>query len=489
MVKSERWALAAVLALTGCLAACGGGGHARSSAATGPTRATAREAAAYANLWVSPSGGRCKRRSAPGPEIAAQDCGSFGAAYQAAHCGDVVNIDAGDYGASQSLVDRPSLDACSRPVEFRATAGVPRSSVVLEYLSAGTGAQANTNGASNWTLQGVTVKSAINLYPPSRNVTIRDVQGGTLTIVATSNVTVENSNWGPCYNLISLTSGKTANGQAAPTFSPNPAVTCNGNIKINGTWTQANGTVYHLNGLTFKKNVIHDFIDDNSNPYWDHFECMFVNGGTNITIDSNKFYDCQIYSIFLQPFSGYPITSLTIQNNWFWANQEGEGSCASNGSCPPSRPWSSALDFGEETSSDVKDVLVRYNSFDPQDGIIVDGTPPDSASAVRFIGNIVGNSGYGRCISGASYSYNIWLTQDASHPGTCGATDIERSTSPYIRASDSGSTLDNLGLRCATRARDFVKPNAPDYQLNYDIAGTSRNPNGPRDAGAVERTC
>jgi hypothetical protein len=485
-MKERRWAMAFVVALSGCLAACGGGRHGLSSKAT---TATVGEESAHANLWVSPPGGRCTRRPTPGPEIATQDCGSFEAAYQVAQCGDVVNIDAGDYGASQSLVDRPALDVCARPVEFRAAAGAPRSSIVLDQLSAGTGTQANTNGASNWTLQGITVRSTINLYPPSRNITIDDVQGGTLTIFATTDLTVENSNWGPCYNLISLTSGKNANGQPAPTYSPNPAITCNASIKIGGSWTQANGAVYHLNRLTIRHNVIHDFIDDNSNPYYDHFECMFIDGGANITIDSNKFYDCQIYSIFLQPFSGYPITNLTIQNNWFWANQDLEGSCASNGSCSAAKPRSSALDFGEETSSDVKNVLVRFNSFDPQDGIVVDGTPPDSASGVRFIGNIIGNSGYGQCIAGASYSYNVWLTQDAPHPGTCGPRDIEESTAPFAARGNSGFTLSDLSLRCGSRARGFVKPNNADYQLDYDIDGKPRNPNGPRDAGAVERNC
>lgn len=400
-----------------------------------------------------------------------------------------MNIAAGSYGGSQNLADRTTLDGCSKPVELRGTPGTARSAVVFAGISSGAGTEANTDGASNWVLSGVTVKSNIDLYPPSRNVTIDDVQGGTLTIVATTNVTIEKSNWGPCYNLISLASGKNGNGEAAPTFSPNPAITCNSNLKIDGTWTEQNGTIYHLNRLTIRNNVIHDFIDDNSNPYYGHFECMFVDGGTNITIDSNKFYNCQIYSIFLQPFSGYPITDLTIQNNWFWATQGVEGSCTADRRCPAAGARISALDFGEETPSDVTHVLVRYNSFGPENGIAVDGTAPDSQSDVRFVGNIIGNSGYGYCIPGAVYSYNIWLTEDASHPGTCGSTDIEESASPFVASGNSGSTVVDLTLRCGSPARDFVKPNAPDYQLGYDINGRSRDPNGPRAAGAVEPAC
>jgi hypothetical protein len=364
--------------------------------------------AVRANLWVSPSGGSCVRQATAGAEVGGQDCGSLNAAYQAASCGDRVYIDAGTYSAEQDLVDKPSLDSCSDPVVFENAPGTTRSQVVFSStnlgqagyganpggIDSGNDSQGTTNGASNWMLEGVTVKQQISLFPPTHGVTIDDVQGGTMTIAATSDVTVEYSNFGPCYNLVTTTSGQTnANGQAGPTFSPDPAVSCNSNIKISGTWTQADGTVYDLNGLTFKNNVIHDFIDDNSNASTDHFECMFINGGSNITLDSNKFYDCQIYSIFLQPFSGYPINGLTIENNWFWADQNLEGACSANGSCPAAAARDSALDFGEPSSSDVTNVLVRYNSFDPSDGITLDGTAPSSSSNVRFIGNIVGDSG------------------------------------------------------------------------------------------------
>ena len=458
-----------------------------------------------ANLWVSTSGGSCARESTLGAEVPSGDCGSLNAAYQAASCGDRVYIDAGDYAAEQDLVDKPSLDSCSVPVVFENAPGTTQSEVVFSNtnlgragyaanpggIDSGNDSQGNTNGASNWTLEGVTVKQEITLFPPTANVTIDNVQGGAMSIAATKNVTVENSNFGPCYNLVTTTTGQTnANGQAGPTFSPNPSVSCNSNIKIMGTWTQQSGTVYNLNGLTFKNNVIHDFIDDNSDEATDHFECMFIDGGANITLDSNKFYDCQIYSIFLQPFSGYPITGLTIQNNWFWADQNVEGPCSANGNCPAPPARDSALDFGESSSSDVSNVLVRYNSFDPNDGITVDGAAPSAASNVRFVGNIVGNSGYKPCIVGATYGYNVWLTTDTSQSTPCGTGDSTQATSPFVTSRQTGSTPDDLHLACNNYARSYVTPNSSDDQLNNDIDGNARNPNGPRDAGAsAESAC
>lgn len=443
-----------------------------------------------ANLWVSPSGGSCERQATAGAEVASHDCGSLGAAYAAASCGDVINIDAGTYSADQSLADKPALDSCASRVTMEAAPGVSQSSVVFSTISSGNGTQGNTNGASNWVLRGVTAKTMINVYPPSTNVTVDDVHGGTMTITATNNVTVQNSNFGPCYNLITLPAAQNNdNGQPGPTYSPNPAVTCNSNFKINGTWTQQSGQVYDLNGLTITNDVIHDFIDDNSNTSTDHFECMFINGGSNITIDSTKFYDCQIYSIFLQPFSGYPISGLTIQNDWFWANQNASGSCASNGCSSVGAPRNSAVDFGESTSTDVTNVLVRYNSFDPADGIMIDGTNPGPGTNIRFLGNIFGNSGYLPCLTNASYGYNVWFSAQSSFHGTCGTGDVNNTaTSPFVSTGNSGNTLDDLHLICNSYPQNYVTANTTDYQLNFDAQGETRATNGPRDAGAEAAT-
>ena len=113
-------------------------------------------------------------------------------------------------------------------------------------------AGSNQHSASNWTLQNATVTGGFALFAPGHNITINHVQTGNFYMGGPWNVTVENSNLGPCYNLVSLPAGQTnGNGDPGPTYSPNPAVSCNNNIKLDSDGTLAN--------ITFKNNVIHDF--------------------------------------------------------------------------------------------------------------------------------------------------------------------------------------------------------------------------------------
>ena len=431
-----------------------------------------------ANLWVSQAGGSCSRQAVAGLEIPSQDCGSLDAAYKAAQCGDVVNISPGTY-PQQSLVDDSAHDTCSSAIVFDGSPSGPRSSVVLAGVDGGS----DDHSASNWTLQNATVTAGLSLWAPGHDITINDDQTGDFYMGGPWNVTVENSNLGPCYNAISLPAGQSnETGQPGPTYSPNPAVRCNSNIKLDSDGSLAN--------ITFKNNVIHDFLDDDSNTYYDHFECMFIDGGTNITVDSNEFYDCQIYAIFIQPFEGYPLNGLTIQNNWFWADQGIMGACASEGNCPAENAGGVHADtvvFGDETSTDVSNVLIRYNSFDPCCGIANEATAPASSQNVRVVGNILGNTAT-NCISGLTYSYNLWETADHGALHTCGTGDATTAAAPFVATGGFGPALEDLHLRCGSPAQNFVTPTTSDYQLNYDINGNPRNSNGPRDAGASAET-
>ena len=456
----------------------GGGGGAGSGGSSG-----------VANLWVSTSGGSCGRQATAGAEVVSHDCGSLNAAYQAASCGDTIAIDAGTY-PDQALDDKAALDSCSSNVVFEAAPGLSRSQVVIgeDNGSSIDSGDSNGGGASSWTLQNVTVAANINLLPcpyssdptacstDAHNVTINNIQGGSF-FAWVPYLTVENSNFGPCYNLVSLPSGATnGNGDAGPTYSPNPAVMCNQNIKGFGAHT------------VFKNNVVHDFLDDDSNTYYDHFECMFIGQASNLTIDSDRFYDCQIYAIFVQNAGSGP---MTIQNNWFWASQGGMGACTSNGHCPAENAggnnnWS--ITDGDNGSSGcaTTNVTIRYNSFDPEAGFSNQsasgcGSP---GSSWKMVGNILGATG---CQGGMVYEYNLFLPGAG---GPCGTGDVQMSSgNPFVSTGNSGSTLDDLHLTCSSNPADnLVTPTTADYQLNYDIDSNARNTNGPRDAGASTAT-
>jgi len=409
---------------------------------------------ADANLWVSPSGGTCTRQASRGSEIPSEDCASLNAAYAAAQCGDIVNIDAGNYSATVQDIQDPRgytggspQDGCSSdPIVFEATPTAARSAVVFGTVEAGDGGEANTNGASNWTLQDVTVMRSINAYPPAQNITIDAVQGGGFYIDGVDGIKVENSTLGPCY------SGTIETGD------------CDNNIKIDTAWRQASGQTYTTTNVTFIHNTIHDF-ENNGNT---HFECMFLVGGTNIDIDSNRFIGCQNYAILIQNFRDTPFSNLIIQNNWFAETRDDVGSTQY------------AVDFGG--TGQENNILVRYNSFAPDEGVTDDGAIPAGTND-WVIGNIGGNDYYTNrslgCVPGLNYGYNLWSEV------ACGTGDSVQRTLPYV---STAAGAENFHLTPNSVAHDLVTPNTSDYQLDYDMDGNPRPPNGPRDAGSEQQT-
>jgi len=450
-----------------------------SGTVTGSPSTPPSSSGSVANLWVSVSGGSCVRQASAGAEVSSEDCGSLNAAYAAAECGDVVIIDAGSYG-EQNIQDPggyaggSAQDRCSGdPIVFEAAAGVAQSSVVISEVDAGLESDAATNGASNWTLQGVTVSQAITLYPPAGNIVINDDQTGGYYIDGVNGLTVENSTIGPCYSA-------PAAGQ------------CGNNIKITSGWQQyvngSYGSPITTQNVTFEHDTIHDFLNNATGAANAHFECFFLGGGSNILIDSNKIIGCENYGIFMQPQpdeSGATTNAfgqVTIQNNWFgeiWNNDE-SGDGIGQGSGTPNY----AIDFGDNNSSEViSNILIRFNSFAPNTGVDSDGTnyPPGTNDYV--IGNIGGNDYYADgtagCVAGVTYAYNIWTTY------ACSSTDAINATLPYLN-TQTGS--EDFHLTANSDAHDFVTPNTTNYQLGYDMDGNTRPTNGPRDTGSEQQT-
>ena len=408
---------------------------------------------ANANIWLSTAGGSCTRRSTPGSEISGHDCGSLNAAYQAASCGDIVNIDAGNYG-NQELYTDPSLAACASPVVIEPGPGVSQSQVIFDNIDSGHIGQDPTMGASNWTMQDITIQSEMTLMAPAEHDVLNDVQGGTMYISGAQNFTLENSNMGPCYNTLP---------------GPNLAIKCQSNFKID-----PDGTVPAV--VTTNINIVHDyfhdFIDNTNNPATDHDECVFINGGTNITFDSDKFSVCQLYAIFLQPYSGVPFVNLLIENNWF-SGTENSGSNADE----YGTPRNTAVEFGSNGPIGIDSTIVRYNSFAADEGITQStfGNTHDSGDAI--IGNILGNGG---CNEGLAYGYNVMINEPA-----CGAGDTEVASVPYVDSASTPEGANDFHLT-GSFGQNFVSPNMADYQLNYDLDGNLRPSSGPRDVGSEQ---
>ena len=108
----------------------------------------------------------------------------------------------------------------------------------------------------------------------------------------------------------------------------------------------------------------------------------------------------------------------------------------------------------------MTNLLFRYNSFDRCCGIGQEGSAPSNA---RAVGNTLG-PGAGTCIRGVTYSYNVWLGTGNDF-GPCGTGDVTTATNPFVTGGNSGSTLDDLHLRCGTLAQNFVPPNTSDLPI------------------------
>jgi hypothetical protein len=106
----------------------------------------------------------------------------------------------------------------------------------------------------------------------------------------------------------------------------------------------------------------HDLEYDASAP-GAHWECMYVNGGRNVTIRANRFERCAIFDLFVT-ISGPDAAALghenlTIEGNSF--------ASATNGLGTPSRGWSSlSLSWCQNASRQpaYRNVLIQGNDFD-----------------------------------------------------------------------------------------------------------------------------
>jgi hypothetical protein len=203
---------------------------------------------------------------------------------------------------------------------------------------------------------------------------------------------------------------------------------------------------------------------------------MFINGGSNITIDSNKWSDDVGYPIGIEPTSVSVGPNITIQNNWFELGKNNGQQSAVNFS-----GYSSPM-----PSNTVSGVTIRYNSTSANIGSFATAFSISSGavnlSNIQVIGNIGANN---TCYSGWTYAYNIWSSANSGK--ACAATDRTVSTLPYV---NGGIGTEDFHLTCGSIAQTFVTPNTSSYQLNYDIDGNVRSPVGPRTAGAsAEASC
>jgi hypothetical protein len=320
---------------------------------------------------------------------AATACGSLRAAYVAAQCGDVVLIQGGDYsGTRQFMTDVPSKDSCTSPVVMEAAPGavavfgvignynnMPGPSwVVFRNLSM-TGTKLGFGGSNGF-------------YVNGSHVTLDRITGGAFLVQGGRDVLIENSTFGPCSS------------------SDDGTTDCNLDAKVDNT------VAPYTAGVTIRNNTFKQFRVTRSG---DHWECLFIRGGQDIMVDSNRFHVCQNYGIFFQPTSGSPdgigADHTVVQNNWFDEIGGYQGV---------------ARQTGVDIAPYVKNTLIRYNSFD-QNSTITGNIAGNRGRHVRVYGNtgaLKWAFNYGFCVPGVLYSHNRWYTGGANlGNAVCSRTD------------------------------------------------------------------
>lgn len=268
--------------------------------------------------------------------------------------------------AGQAIVRAPAKRS-SRRVVFRPA---PRARVILRGLKLGTSVTSG-DGPRNLTIRGMRVVAAngkqlnVAAFAPTRNVVLRNLNAASFYLNGVRKFRVKGGDWGPC-----LSSG-------------NHVVDLCSNSKIDRNPLNNNITI---DGARF-----HDYrIVPGSGA---HFECMFIAGGTNITVRNSRFSDCEFYNIFIQ-YHGSPFNGLRIENNRFYTPWNGQGV----------RNRVSGVTFSGRGYV-WRDVLVRRNSFttaiQPDDG--------DSGGWINFrIVRNIGQVHQGCGLNGVAFKRNVW---------------------------------------------------------------------------------
>ena len=392
------------------------------------------------SVFVAPNGNdarSCKRRRAP--------CRTFNRAYRAARPGQVVQVAGGRYPGQtiRGVRGRRGPKVVFRPA--------PRARVVLGGLT--------FRGADFITVQGMRTaakrsepgrgnRHGIFVGPGSRYIKLRRMRAGSVSTWKADHVAVKGGSYGPCHAV-----------WGTENVCGNSRLDVSTNVRIN-------------------RALFHDYRFDESCFHGDcHWECMYINGGRNITITRSRFRDCAVFDIFATisgPDAGViGHRNLRIENNWFdtpWA--EAERSRA--------RSQAVSLAWCQNSPRGYRNVLVRFNSFQRNTGIEFD--PVDRGCVfenVRVVGNLLMYPG--SCKGGVVYRYNVWST--AWRRGKCHRTDRIRGRFPYVNRR-SGSRFNFHLRRYKTAAHNLVPRSAG---CPRDIDGQRRPKQRRCDAGSDER--
>jgi chitodextrinase len=278
------------------------------------TTAACSTSPAPTGVYLSPSGSDANSCTQASP------CRSFQRGYERANPGQTVFLAAGDYGSQdmrRSAAKTSSDDVVIEPA--------PGATVTVKGLRLG-------SGTANSGPEHLTIRNIRDSRSPQgefqfvgvNDITVENLDAANFYTNFSSNLTIRGGDWGPC-------------------TVPGPC----GNSKLD---VETGSNILVENALFHDYRIV---------PWsGEHFECMIVFGGRNLTIRGNTFRDCEFYDIFLQHpvwagsrFDGRAPESILIENNSFdvtWDNGS-DGRKSAVAFSPRRVPF--------------RDVLVRCNTF------------------------------------------------------------------------------------------------------------------------------
>jgi hypothetical protein len=284
------------------------------------------------NVYVSVNGNdsTCQQGNASLP------CKSFTKAYDIARNGDVVSVSAGTYPSQRIVRDEKYTTADTPDVIFRPAPGATVTVGNLEFGKSVPVEGGTANAPSNITVENMRddgASSGCDWYVGTDAYWVTIVNGDAcnLLIEQAKHTTVLGGDWGPC-------------------TVPGPC----SNMKI------VDSPYVTMDGMN-----VHDFrIVPGSG---EHFECMFIVSGRDITVRNSTFTNCEYYDIFVQRYYGTLEGFLLIEYNTFGVPWDGQGH--------QNRPG--ALAFSPR-GTPFRNVTIKCNTFAPGTGISVnddgDGT-------------------------------------------------------------------------------------------------------------------
>jgi hypothetical protein len=366
------------------------------------------------SVFLSPSGsdGNPCSRSAP--------CRSFQRGFSVAEPGQGVQLAGGNYGNQSIRGTKPAPGVTFEPA--------PDATVTVRELNTGDFGPVFAGGV---TFRDLVVQTRVNAIATQR-LALVNIDARNFYFNGVQDVLVKGGDWGPC------------------TSSVEP---CD-NSKID---RYASDTGYQNQNITVDGAYFHDYRIGNPS---DHFECMIIFSGSNITVKNSRFRNCEFYDIFMQYIDGSRnYNNITIENNFFDIPWNGRG-----GQVRPS-----GISFSQRGNT-FRNVTVRYNSFRDGTGIEWSSDNSGGFDNARAVANLIGKPG---CMRGVSYSYNLFT---GAH---CSSTDRSVGGFGYV----DESSLD-LHLAAGSPAIDAGNPN--DFPAT-DIDGKARPRGDAPDAGASER--